>query len=77
MTANSEHSKRLGILLTTSPEHQNTGTALHVARAALELGHHVEMFLMDDGVYNVLDVPESPVAKAFAGQQAQGAAITL
>ena len=72
-----EQKMRLGILLATSPEHQNTATALHVARAALELGHHVEMFLMDDGVYNVLDVPESPAAKEFAGLQAQGAAITL
>ena len=34
---------RLGILLTTSPEHQDTGTALQVARAALDLGHHVEL----------------------------------
>jgi sulfur relay (sulfurtransferase) complex TusBCD TusD component (DsrE family) len=68
---------RLGILLTTSPEHQNTTTALSVAGAALELGHQVEFFLMDDGVYNVLAGPENPVAKRFATVQAQGATVTL
>ncbi|HZX60319.1 MAG TPA: DsrE family protein [Candidatus Methylomirabilis sp.] len=68
---------KLGILLTTSPEHQNSTTALCVGRAALELGHEVELFLMDDGVYNVLDSRDNLVAGAFAALQAQGAAITL
>lgn len=68
---------RLGILLTTSPEHQNSTTALRVGRAALELGHQVEMFLMDDGVYNVLDMRENPVAEEFVALQEQGATITL
>ncbi|MFQ5802414.1 MAG: DsrE/DsrF/TusD sulfur relay family protein [Candidatus Methylomirabilales bacterium] len=68
---------RLGILLTTSSEHHNSATALRVARAALELGHQVEFFLMDDGVYNVMDPLNNPVAKEFASLHAQGGTITL
>lgn len=68
---------RLGILLTTSPEHQNSTTAIRVARAALELGHQVELFLMDDGVYSLLNSPENRIAKEFASLQEQGATLTL
>lgn len=68
---------RLGILLTTTPEHENSTTALRVARAALELGHQVELFLMNDGVYNVLDIRENPVAEEFVALQEHGASITL
>jgi sulfur relay (sulfurtransferase) complex TusBCD TusD component (DsrE family) len=68
---------RLGILLTTSPEHQDSTTAIRVARAALELGHQVEFFLMDDGVYNVLSSSENLVAKEFSSLLEQGAATTL
>jgi sulfur relay (sulfurtransferase) complex TusBCD TusD component (DsrE family) len=48
-----------------------------MARAALDLGHQVELFLMDDGVYNVLDIRENAVASQFADLQGQGATITL
>lgn len=65
------------MLLTTSPEHQNSVSALRVARAALGLGHQVELFLMDDGVYNILDVGDNPVAGEFAALQEAGATITL
>lgn len=64
-------------MLTTSPEHQNSTTALRVAGAALEMGHAVELFLMDDGVYNVLNSGDNTVAGAFAALQEQGATITL
>ena len=47
-------SKRLGILLNTSPEHQNTFTACKLMESFLEAGHAAEVFLMNDGVYNVL-----------------------
>jgi sulfur relay (sulfurtransferase) complex TusBCD TusD component (DsrE family) len=45
---------KLGILLTTSPENENTSTVISISRAAREQGHEVSIFLMYDGVYNVL-----------------------
>ncbi len=45
---------KLGILLTTSPEHQNTYTITRICEAFLEKRHEVEIFLMDDGVYNAV-----------------------
>ncbi len=44
---------KLGILLTTSPENENTDTVIAISRAAREQGHEVSIFLMYDGVYNV------------------------
>ncbi len=44
---------KLGILLTTSPENENTNTVIAMSRAAREQGHEVSIFLMYDGVYNV------------------------
>jgi sulfur relay (sulfurtransferase) complex TusBCD TusD component (DsrE family) len=44
---------KLGILLTTSPENENTNTVIAISKAALEQGHSVSIFLMYDGVYNV------------------------
>ncbi len=43
---------KIGILLTTSPENENTHTVIQLARAARARGHQVEIFLMADGVYN-------------------------
>lgn len=44
---------KLGILLTTSPESENTNTVIAISKAAREEGHEVSIFLMYDGVYNV------------------------
>ncbi len=44
---------KLGILLTTSPENENTSTVIALSRAARDQGHEVSIFLMYDGVYNV------------------------
>jgi sulfur relay (sulfurtransferase) complex TusBCD TusD component (DsrE family) len=44
---------KLGILLTTSPENENTNTVIAISKAAREEGHEVSIFLMYDGVYNV------------------------
>lgn len=44
---------KLGILLTTSPENENTNTVIEISKAAREEGHEVSIFLMYDGVYNV------------------------
>ena len=55
---------KLGILLTEGPfqtEHHETAT--EIAKAALEKGHEVEMFLFLDGVYNALSTQAMPYAK--------------
>lgn len=44
---------KLGILLTTTPENENTNTVIAISRAACKQGHEVSIFLMYDGVYNV------------------------
>ncbi len=44
---------KLGILLISSPENENTNTVIEISRAAREQGHEVSIFLMYDGVYNV------------------------
>ena len=45
----------LGILLTTSAEHQDVHTVSRLARAAREQGRDVRVFVMCDGVYNLKD----------------------
>lgn len=59
--------KKLGILLNTSPEHQNTYTACKLVEAFLAAGDEAEMFLMNDGIYNVLR-NNSPY-RLFGGMQ--------
>ncbi|MBI4316893.1 MAG: DsrE family protein [Chloroflexi bacterium] len=46
---------KLGILLTTSPESENTHTVVRLAEAALAAGNEVQVFLMCDGVHNADD----------------------
>jgi sulfur relay (sulfurtransferase) complex TusBCD TusD component (DsrE family) len=48
--------RKLGILLTTSPEHANTNTVIKLVKAAREKGIEVEIFLMCDGVLNINDI---------------------
>jgi sulfur relay (sulfurtransferase) complex TusBCD TusD component (DsrE family) len=42
--------KKLGLLLSTGPEHGNLETALALASAALDRGLGVYLYLIDDGV---------------------------
>ncbi len=49
--------RKLGILLTTSPEHANTNRVIKISEAALKNGVEVRIFLMCDGVLNVNHVP--------------------
>jgi sulfur relay (sulfurtransferase) complex TusBCD TusD component (DsrE family) len=49
--------KKLGILLTTSPEHANTNSVIKISEAALKYGVEVRIFLMCDGVLNVNHLP--------------------
>ena len=43
---------KIGMLLTTSPEHQNTFSVYQLTIAFIRAHHSVDLFLMDDGVYN-------------------------
>lgn len=61
---------KIGILLTTSPEWENSFTVSALAEAALAKGHQVHIFLMADGVYNCLD-------KGFVSLMDKGAQITI
>ena len=42
--------KKLGLLLSTGPEHANVETAVGLADAALDAGASVYLYLIDDGV---------------------------
>ncbi|MBI3804996.1 MAG: DsrE family protein [Nitrospirae bacterium] len=55
----------IGFLLTTSPEHQNSHTVFRLIEALLTAGHQVSLFLMDDGIYNLVRIesPKSPAAQ--------------
>lgn len=44
----------IGILLMAPPAHAVSRAALALAEAALEAGHAVELFLMEDGLYHAL-----------------------
>ncbi len=46
--------RRLGILLTRSPEQGEFSLALRLARTALKKGVDVQLFLMGEGVYGLL-----------------------
>ena len=66
----------LGILLTTSGEHQDAYTVSRLARAALEQGRAVRVFAMCDGVYNLtesglLELAAEGVEISVCGQNAE------
>ena len=48
---------KLGILLTTSPEHENTNTVIELSKAAIKQDTSVSIFLMADGAYNSVFEP--------------------
>ncbi len=47
--------RKLGLLLSTRPEHPNLETCLGLARAALDRGTDLYLYLIDDGVANIED----------------------
>lgn len=68
----------IGFLLTTSPEHQNSHTVFRLIEALLAAGHRVSLFLMDDGIYNIVrigsaDSPATPLEKLMK----EGLAVSL
>lgn len=56
--------KKLGLMLSTGPEHPNLRTALGLAEAALGRGASVYLYLIDDGVNTLAD----PGVKALPGR---------
>ena len=48
--------KKLGVMLSTGPDHPNLETAVGLAQAALERGAGLYLYLIDDGV-RALDDP--------------------
>lgn len=59
---------KLGIMLTTGVEAENTRTVQKLAEAALRQGHEVAIFLMDDGVFSI---------PALQGLAAQGTNLAI
>lgn len=59
---------RLGMILTTGFGSQNLHTARRLAEAALEEGHQVSLFLMNDGVCHL---------RRFQDLQGKGLALSL
>ena len=57
---------KLGLMLTTSTESENTHTVIKLAEAALEEGLEVSIFLMCDGVYNMSVEPLNALAERGA-----------
>ena len=49
--------RKLGLMLSTKPEHPNFRTAVELSCAALDRGGDVYLYLIDDGVY-AKDRPE-------------------
>jgi hypothetical protein len=47
--------RKLGVLLSTGPDHPNLGTCLALSREALDRGVDLYLYLIDDGVANIDD----------------------
>lgn len=47
------NSKKIGILLALPPSHVSSSTVHGLAHAALEAGHDVYLYLIDEGVKNI------------------------
>lgn len=67
----------IGILLTTGPEYQNSQSVATFADALLSAGSDVNLFLMDDGIYNIVRGLPYEIAEVFEILQAKGLNIML
>ena len=70
MAEKSDDGSDLCILVTSSPESENSRTLAKLTEAAIEMGQRVQIFLMCDGVYHILQEDFLSLAK-------KGAEITL
>ena len=47
--------KKMGMLLSTPPEHANLDTVVQLSKTALASGHEVYLYLIDEGTKNLSD----------------------
>ena len=59
--------RKLGLMVSTAPDHPNLATALGLASAALDRGGDVYLYLIDDGVAAI----EDPRVQALGGRGAR------
>ena len=59
--------RKLGLMVSTAPEHSNLDTAVGLGRVALDRGAEVYLYLIDDGVAGVDD----PRVRALADRGAK------
>jgi sulfur relay (sulfurtransferase) complex TusBCD TusD component (DsrE family) len=67
----------IGFLLATGPDRPDGATVERVARAALDRGHGVHIFLMQEGVEHVRNHSENPSRERMEALIAAGAEVTL
>ncbi|MGQ0667687.1 MAG: DsrE family protein [Nitrospiraceae bacterium] len=58
--------RKLGILLALPPSHDSVATTLGLAQAALDAGHDVYLYLIDEGVKNLHSPPYKALAQSGA-----------
>lgn len=58
--------RKLGILLSRPPSHTSVTTVAGLAQAALEAGHEVYLYLIDEGVKNMHTPPYRSLAHSGA-----------
>ncbi len=56
---------RIGFLLSTGCERQDASAVSRLARAARRQGHEVKLFVMGDGVHQLVDHPKNPWAQEW------------
>ena len=70
MAEKSDDGSDFCILVTSSPESENSRTLAKLTEAAIEMGQRVQIFLMCDGVYHILQ-------EDFLSLIEKGAEVTL
>ncbi len=68
---------KIGILMSTGPEHQNAHTVSALSEAFLAASHPVHLFLMDDGVYHVVKKNKIGIATQLEGLLSEQMAISI
>ncbi len=66
----------LGFLLAAGPEQASVGSVLRLAQAALDAGHGVSLYVMDEGIAALRDHPKNPWAAGFRRLLDAGVPIT-
>jgi sulfur relay (sulfurtransferase) complex TusBCD TusD component (DsrE family) len=58
--------QKIGLLLCLPPSHPSATTALRLAKASIEAGHEVYLYLIDEGVKNMSDAQYLDLAHSGA-----------